>query len=355
MSKHHKTLVELLQLRVAEHSDATLFTFLLKGGEQEQVMTYRGLDERARAIAVAILRVCQPGDRALLLYAPGLEYIASFFGCLYAGVIPVPAYPPNPARLEQTLPKIVAIRQDCDAAVILATADIALMRAAAPGLDVAWLATDALTKSGEGWAPPSAGPDDIAFVQYTSGSTGSPKGVMLRHRNLVANLDYIARQLDIGPSSVIVGWLPPYHDMGLIGTVLETVHAGCTGVLMAPMAFLQKPIRWLQAISKYRGTHGAAPNFAYDMCLRRVTPEQIAALDLSSWRSFVNGAEPIRPSTMKAFHDTFGAAARWQAAPELTSPCVHVAPRSPATSWTASTCRGARERQPPPGAAASRG
>lgn len=308
------SLVTLLRRRVEQDPDRRLYLFLDEGEVEELPITYSEFDRRVRTIAARLQSLGAAGERALLLYPPGLDYIAGFFGCLYAGVIAVPAYPPNPARLSRTLPRLRAIVGNANPKFALATELIASLAEgvgeAAPDLGALhWLATDNLPdESAEGWQMPAVGPDTLAFLQYTSGSTGTPKGVMISHGNLLANLALITRGFEATPDDRAVFWLPPYHDMGLIGGLLGPIYINVPCAVMSPLAFLQRPLRWLEAISRYRATISGGPNFAYDLCVRKATPEQIAALDLSSWQLAFNGAEPIRAETLARFAKTFAPA-----------------------------------------------
>ncbi len=305
------TLVDLLQLQARRKPDQPSYTFLLDGEQQAVQMTYRELDRRARAIATLLQRAGAAGERALLIYPPGLDYIAAFFGCLYAGVTAVPAYPPQPERLDRTLPRLQAIVKDAQARFILTNSTLALLGKVALVWNadfrrVRWIATDNPDlRLAEQWQAPAIDSDTLAFLQYTSGSTATPKGVMLSHRNLLHNLEWIYRCFDHSPDSHGVIWLPPYHDMGLIGGILQPLYAGFPVTLMSPVAFLQRPVRWLEAIARYRATTSGGPNFAYDLCIRKTTPEQRAALDLSSWKVAFNGAEPIQAETMERFAEAF--------------------------------------------------
>lgn len=272
-------------------------------------MSYGELDRRARVIASRLQLELQPGDRALLVYPPGLDFIAAFFGCLYAGVVAVPATYPKPRR---PMPRLNRIALDCDAHVALSTG--ATLTTLDPDLlsaDAAtsqWIATDELVDAlAEHFEPPAVRGSDLAFLQYTSGSTSDPKGVMVSHANLLNNLECIRHAFGIGEmeedhvTATGVFWLPAYHDMGLIGGVLTPLYMGGRSVLMSPTAFLQRPMRWLQAIHDYRATISGAPNFAYDFVARRTKPEERAKLDLSMWRLAFCGAEPIRAETFALF------------------------------------------------------
>ncbi|HET9212138.1 MAG TPA: proline iminopeptidase-family hydrolase, partial [Thermoanaerobaculia bacterium] len=302
------TLIDLLRARAGEKGGAPLYTFLADGEAEEATLSYGGLDRRARAIGARLQQAGAAGERALLLYPPGLDFIAAFFGCLYAGAVAVPAYPPRAGR---TQPRLRAIAGDARPRLVLTTAAIAAKAAELseqiPELAGAeWIATESLDSSAaERWTPPSLGPGTLAFLQYTSGSTAAPKGVMVTHANLLHNERLIGAAFGMDEESVVVGWLPLYHDMGLIGNVLQPLHAGGRCVLMSPVAFLQRPMRWLEAVSRYRGTVSGGPNFAYELCLRKAAPEALSRLDLSSWRVAYNGAEPVRASTLERFAEAF--------------------------------------------------
>jgi len=305
------TLVEVLQWRARSQADVRAFTFLDNGEEEKDHLTYGELDQRARIIAAFLLSLAKTPERAVLLYPPGLEFIAAFFGCLYAGWVAVPAYPPHLVRWPQALPRLRAIRQDAQPLVAL-TESRFLARASqmleqAPDLrTLTWRGTDVLEKeSANQWRDPGVTGDSVAFLQYTSGSTGSPKGVMVSHANLLHNNRMIKQAFQPTEQSTVVGWLPFYHDMGLIGNVLQPVYLGTPCVLMSPAAFLQRPIRWLQAISRYRAHASGGPNFAYDLCVRKISPEQRSTLDLTSWKVAFNGAEPVRHDTLERFASAF--------------------------------------------------
>ncbi|MFB1479128.1 non-ribosomal peptide synthase/polyketide synthase, partial [Corallococcus sp. RDP092CA] len=312
LTPSQSTLVDVLRSRAEARSEQPLYTFLDDAGQEDGTLSYAGLDARARRIAVALRAVAKPGERVMLLYPPGLEYVAGFFGCLYAGLIAVPAYPPDPMRLERTLPRLRAIIQDADATVVLTTSGILGMTEfvfeQAPDLrSLHWVATDELPVGGEvDWAPPAVDAATLAFLQYTSGSTGSPKGVMLSHGNLAHNLALIsdAFQLDATSSGVI--WLPPYHDMGLIGGILTPLYATFHAALMSPLTMLKNPRVWLEAVTRYKATVSGGPNFAFDLCVRRIPAEDRQTLDLGSWRVAFTGAEPIRPATLERFEQAFG-------------------------------------------------
>ena len=298
--------------RADAHPEKVAYTFLRDGADETLTLTYGQLDRQARAIAAQLSASAQPGDRAVLLYPPGLEYITALCGCFYAGLIAVPAYPPQSARMDRALPRrLRAIVADARPALALTTSSGLALGAALREHDpifstLAWLAADTLDPAAaDGWAEPRIDDSAIALLQYTSGSTAAPKGVMLSHANLVHNLRQIKAAFAVTEESRGVCWLPPYHDMGLIGGVLQPLFSGATTILMSPLAFLQRPLRWLEAISQSRTTISGGPNFAYELCVRKTTPEQRATLDLSSWRVAFTGAEPIQAATLRRFAEAF--------------------------------------------------
>jgi len=315
--------VELARGRASEQPDKTAYVFLQDGENESGRFTFAELDYRARTIAAHLQLMGMTGERALLLYPPGLDYIAGFFGCLYAGVVAIPCSPPT--RRQKS--RLWAVINDATPAIIMSTSDFAAKirneleewpeclssnkepnllgdDESKPGLK--WFASDKLESDITGnWLPQALGSNSLAFLQYTSGSTGNPKGVMVSHGNLMANQKAIKQGFGHTDQTTVVGWLPLYHDMGLIGNLLQPLYLGATAILMPPMAFLEKPIRWLKAISFYRASTSGGPNFAYDLCLRKVTAEQMQSLDLSSWRLAFNGSEPVRSATMEHFAEKF--------------------------------------------------
>jgi len=302
------TIVDLLRQRAAYRPHDRAFTFLLDGENEELHLTYAELDRKARAVGAWLAHSGMAGKRVLLLYPSGLDFIAAFMGCLYGGAIAVPAYPP---RKNRSVERIEAIASDADASVALTTRDVLDrfdgLRATAPSLEnLVWKVDNELDVAwADRWSRPDIDGDTLAFLQYTSGSTGTPKGVMLSHENLLHNSLRIMQAFEITRSQSGVFWLPSFHDMGLIGGILVPLYGGKFNVLMSPVAFLQKPLRWLQAISRYRATISGGPNFAYELCVRKTTPEQRATLDLSSWSLAFNGAEPVRAETLDAFAEAF--------------------------------------------------
>ncbi|MEN6558049.1 MAG: aminotransferase class I/II-fold pyridoxal phosphate-dependent enzyme [Thermoguttaceae bacterium] len=300
--------MELLLHRARCQPEDIAFTYLVDGENEQVTLTYRQLDQQAKAIAAWLQMNGLAGGRALLLYPAGLEFITAFFGCLYAGVVAVPVYPP---RRNRSLLRIQAIADDADARVALTTETV--LKRVMPLIDetphlkqLTWLPTCQVAEgTADQWSMPEVDGDTLAFLQYTSGSTGTPKGVILSHANLVNNSALISHSFEHTRSGKGVFWLPSYHDMGLIGGILQPLYVGRPNILMSPMSFLQKPYRWLSAISRFRGTTSGGPNFAYDLCVRKVTPEQRKTLDLSSWRVAFNGAEPVRAETLDAFAKAF--------------------------------------------------
>ncbi|HEY0098013.1 MAG TPA: MupA/Atu3671 family FMN-dependent luciferase-like monooxygenase, partial [Pyrinomonadaceae bacterium] len=308
MKREFSSLVELLRHRALHQPDRLAYTFLAGGDVAETHFTYGELDRRARAIASQLQAQGREGQRVLLLYPAGLEYIAAFFGCLYAGAVAVPTYPP---RLNRNLLRLQSIVTDAGATMALSTES--LLSRVEPLLEqspelqrLPWLSTDNLAANlADQWLEPALNGDTLAFLQYTSGSTAAPKGVMVSHGNLLHNEGLIQRVFQQTEEAVIVGWLPLYHDMGLIGNVIQPLYLGARCILISPVAFLQQPFRWLQLISEYKATTSGGPNFAYDLCVRKVTPEERATLDLSSWSVAFNGSEPIRRETLERFATTF--------------------------------------------------
>lgn len=298
------TLVEILSLRASESPQTVALRFLAEGSETP--LTYQALDRQARAIAATLADQARPGDRALLLLPSGIDYVAAFFGCLYAGVIAVPAYPPESTR-DQHLQRLQSILQDAAPRVVLS--EQALLPALATvcaGRDLELLAVDGIDPGcADAWQAVLPSPDDIAFLQYTSGSTSTPKGVEVSHGNLLANEKLIRHGFSIGDGDVIVSWLPLFHDMGLIGGLLQPIYSGVPCVLMSPKYFLERPLRWLEAIDRYAGTISGGPDFAYRLCCERITEAACQGLDLSRWRVAYSGSEPIRAQTLARFAEQF--------------------------------------------------
>ncbi|MEM9185343.1 MAG: amino acid adenylation domain-containing protein [Planctomycetota bacterium] len=314
------TIVDVVQWRAARQPDEVAFTFLGEGRRDRdptrgEELTYSGLDRRARAVAGELLGRGGAGSRALVVLEPGLDYIAALLGCLYAGVAPAPVYPPDPFRIARTLPRLQAIFRSAECEFLLSSADVlggpnGALRKTCPGgaIEVESLFEGGLSKDtpAVAWAvePAAAAPDQLTLLQYTSGTTGEPRGVPITHANLIENLRGMERLLDVD-DAVAVQWLPPYHDLGLIGGVFLPLFAGRHMVLMSPLSFMQNPAGWLQAISRYGATSSAAPNFGYELCLRKVKEADCEGLDLSRWQIAVSGAEPVRADTLDRFAERF--------------------------------------------------
>lgn len=302
------TLIERLQGQASEQPDKRAFTFLSDGETEIDSLTYQQLNEKAKAIATVLQNANAQGQRALLLYQPGLDFITAFLGCLYAGVVAVPVYPP---RANRSLDRLLAIIADAEASLALTTnliqEQITSRLPSNHGTEkIRFIATDTFELNiASAWQHPGITTDDLAFLQYTSGSTGTPKGVMVNHGNLMANSDTINYCFQNSREHTAVSWLPPYHDMGLIGCIIQPMYIGLSMYLMAPVTFLQRPYRWLKAISRYQGVTNGGPNFAYDLCVDRITPEQKATLDLSCWELAFSGAEPVRAETIERFSQYF--------------------------------------------------
>ena len=311
------TLIDLLRYRADHQSGRRAYTFLADGEEAESSVDYGTLDRRARDVAARLQTLgITSGERVLLFYPPGLEYVAAFLGCMYAGAIAVPAYPP---RLNRPISRLRAIAADSGATAALTTTRIISTLggrlAHAPEMKLLrWFSTGDGEDLAEGWRPPEAGADTLAFLQYTSGSTATPKGVMVTHGNLLHNLAMIYQSPGHTADSQMVSWLPPYHDMGLIVGVLQPLYGGFPAALMPPVSFLQRPLGWLRAISRLGADSAGAPNFAYDLCAHKITREERATLDLSNWTKAFNAAEPIRRETLERFAEAFAPCGfRWEA------------------------------------------
>jgi len=307
-------IVDILLDRSASQPNQTAYTFLADGEHESGSCTYQELDTQARAIAVQLLTKVNPGDRALLVYpyTAGLEFIASFLGCLYAGVIAVTDYPRQHIKsLSQYQDRII----NCQATIALTTQEfvdrvkaqlISHPTMALKLKSLPWLATDQVDLDlASHWQKPDIDGNTLAFLQFTSGSTGDPKGVMVTHHNVLHNSEVIYQSFGHHEQTKILMWLPMFHDMGLIGGVMQPLYAGLPAVLMSPIALAQKPFLWLQALSKYKITTSGGPNFAYDLLCQKVTPEQRESLDLSHWQVAFTGAEPVRAETMAKFSELY--------------------------------------------------
>lgn len=301
-------LIDLLRDRAAAQPDSTAFTFLDAGEREGAALTWAALDLRSRALAASIQARVQPGDRVLIMLPPVVDFVPAFFGVLYAGAVAIPSYPPAGARADRASARLRGIVADADVSLVISSSAMRVRRSVLmPELaTLPWIDVDTIEASvAEAWRVPTCAGDSLALLQYTSGSTATPRGVMVSHANLLHNLAQSAALARHDCESVSVSWLPVNHDMGLIDGVLQPVFSGYPAYLMAPAAFLQRPSRWLQAISRYGATHSGGPNFAYDLCARRISDDERDALDLSTWRIAFNGSEPVRRATLEAFHRRF--------------------------------------------------
>ncbi|MEO7273755.1 MAG: fatty acyl-AMP ligase [Vicinamibacterales bacterium] len=303
------SLCDLLEIRHAELGDRPAFTFLENGETDGAQISWSALNTRSQAIASALREHVGRGARVLLLFPAGLEFVPALLGAFRARVMAVPAYPPSGARHDRTIHRLRGVIADAGVELVLTTAAVAarkeLLTATMPELrGLRWLAVEDIAASTADLADDPT-QHDIALLQYTSGSTSAPRGVMVTHGNLLANLAAAAHRGQHDADSISLSWLPVNHDMGLIQGVLQPLFSGCAAWLMSPVAFLQRPARWLEAIARVRATHSGGPNFAFDLCVRRAgSPD---ALDLASWRVAFCGSEPVRATTLEAFHRRFAA------------------------------------------------
>jgi acyl-CoA synthetase (AMP-forming)/AMP-acid ligase II len=323
------SLVDIVSARAASDPSALAYGFLEAGEVERERLTWADIAERSLAVAHAIAAQEQPGARVLVLFPPGLDFIPAFFGCLRAGAIALPSYPPSGTHhrtgrrgslVDRTVARLRGMIPDAGVSLVLTSEAVVAKRTALEALvpemrALRWLTIEqAVTLEPQPHRLPQLRRSDVALLQYTSGSTSVPRGVMVTHGNLLHNLACGARVHGCTRDSVGVSWLPVNHDMGLIGGILQPAFSGFPMWLMAPAAFLQRPARWVEAISRFRATHSAGPDFAYALCARRVTDADRQMLDLSSWRVACNGSEPVRPSTLETFQRAFGECGfRWDA------------------------------------------
>ncbi len=301
------TLHDLLRLRADEDGARPAYAFLRDGEAETGRVTWSELERVSRSFAARLQSVGGRGARVLLAQPPGLEFVAAFLGCMMAGAVAVPCAPPGGRR---SRPRFCSVARDAEPAIVVTNATLmpSLRETVAdlPELaHAAWLPADLATDDAHAWRDPAVGSDSLALLQYTSGSTTSPRGILLTHAHLLHNLRMIRDAFTQSRESVVVGWLPLFHDMGLIGNVLSPLFTGASCVLMPPAAFLQRPVRWLRAISTYRGTTSGGPDFAYALCAARIDGKERADLDLSCWRTAFSGSEPVRPETLDRFAAVF--------------------------------------------------
>lgn len=307
-----QSLIDVLYKRNKDTPKATACVFLEGRTATANSLSYQQLHQNATQIAARLQQSgVVVGDRVLLIFSPGLELISAFWGCLYAGAIAVPVFPPSNKKLMEKTHRI--IRNSTPKVLLMSKQTLNKYQILFEEGEYLASANESMVLSYESifiesiynWLEPSLRSDDIAFLQYTSGSTSYPKGVMISHGNLLDNLEKIKLAFGSGEKSVIFGWLPPYHDMGLIGNILGPIYSAAPTYLMTPFSFLQNPLAWLQHITKYRVTISGSPNFAYDYCIKRIKEHKKEGLDLSSWQLAFNGAEPVHHGTMERFYQAF--------------------------------------------------
>ncbi|MEX2553349.1 MAG: AMP-binding protein [Actinomycetota bacterium] len=300
--------MEILQWRAAHQPERTGYIFVPDGRSEETRLSYGQLDRTARRIAAELLTVASPGDRALLFFPTGPDFLCAFLGCLYAGVISIPLFPP---RANSKVTRLKSVIDDSGARLALLQqsklGEIREFLGDSMGTSgTSFMATDGIADmASRDWQGELPDPDGVAYLQYTSGSTSAPKGVMVTHGSLIYNCSYMTECFGLSSDSVSVTWLPHFHDMGLIEGLLDPLFSGFPVVVISPSQFAQRPLIWLDAISRYRATHTTAPNFGYDLCVRKIKPEQRDELDLSTWEVACSGAEPVRSETLDRFVEYF--------------------------------------------------
>jgi acyl-CoA synthetase (AMP-forming)/AMP-acid ligase II len=299
------SLVKLLAQHATSQPDQRAYVFLSDRGEEEAAITFRELHDAALATASRLAEIARPGDRAILVFPPGLEFIIAFFACQVARVIAVPMMVPRRQSARDSSSRIMT---NCEPAVALTSPAFAIRKDLQERFSrqqIPWLSVELAPLEPAAAELPDPVPEDIAFLQYTSGSTSEPKGVAVSHANLLANLEMIRVSLGTTPQSTYVNWVPLYHDMGLILNALQAFYVGALCVLMAPNAFMQRPLSWLRAIDRYRAEVGCSPNFGFDLCVSRYRADQMQGVDLSCWKVALNGAEPVQAGTINRFIETF--------------------------------------------------
>lgn len=305
------TFADVLDHRAAERPERTVLNWLGRKGALQDSWDFATLRSRARAVAAQLHAEGLSGQRVLLMFPPGLDFVAAFFGCLLAGVVAIPAYPPDPSRLQRSLPRFLALVDDSGARAVLTTAEVAMFAGAmlqqTPALrSLRLVAVDAgHAAPGASWRAPGLDPAAAAFIQYSSGSTARPKGIVVTHRDLLRHARLLQDLDNDQPGRSGLFWLPSYHDLGLIAGILQPVYYGVQTTLMSPIDFLKRPLTWLRAVSQFRPTHTGGPNFGYDLCVRRFDPAKLEGVDLSGVAVFVNAAERVRKETIDRFVETF--------------------------------------------------
>ncbi len=306
-----KSVTELIRKRAETTADRLAFTFLKNGESEAARLSYAELDLNSRKIAGALQQISAPGDRVLLMYPPGLDFISGFLGCLYAGVIAVPAFMPNPVRLDRQMSRLLSIAHSAGTQIVLTTSEQSTLLESQFSRFEALSSTTILSADGldnamaHACKVAPATTQTIALLQYTSGSTAEPRGVVVSHGNILHNLAFIQEREANNPHSVSVSWLPSFHDMGLLEGILSPIYGGYPQFLMSPLAFIQRPLRWLRAISRYRASISGGPNFAYEYCIQSVSDDQLEELDLRSWQVAYNGSETVHAATMENFARKF--------------------------------------------------
>ncbi|MFE9862868.1 amino acid adenylation domain-containing protein [Streptomyces sp. NPDC005506] len=308
----NNSVVDVIRRNVSERGAAVSYEFLADAGGVDSKLSMVEIDRRARAIAVSLQERAKPGARVMLLYPPGEHFVVGFVATLYAGMVAVPVYPPDPMRIARTLPRLRAVVRSSRAEIVLSDSLVQaftheLFEQQAPEVArLPWVVTEeAMLEGAENWRRPALTSDSVALLQYTSGSTGTPRGVVVTHGNLLSNGSAIAGGFGLADGDIVASWLPFYHDMGLLGGVLQPMLSGLSNVLMSPLEFMRRPMRWLEAISSRGATVSGGPNFAFDLCVNKSTPAERENLDLSSWRVAFCGAEPVRNRTLERFADAF--------------------------------------------------
>ncbi|MGZ3437865.1 MAG: thioester reductase domain-containing protein [Polyangia bacterium] len=342
-SVREETLIDVIRNRADAEPDRVLYRFL-DGDGLEATTRYSELHARSAAVGAHLQRLGAAGERVLIVLPPGLDYIAAFFGCLYAGAVAVPLNPPEVADSSSYARRLASVGKSCSPKLAITSHAWRATLAEAPRseapTETVWIEIEsALAGESASWIDPGAGADTMAFLQYTSGSTGDPKGVILTHGNILANQRMTAATFGGSSETVQVGWLPMFHDMGLIGNLLYPLWLGARAVLMSPQTFIAQPVRWLEAISRFGGTISGGPNFGYDLCVKRVRPEQLTGVDLGSWQVAFSGSEPVRAETIDRFSERFGASGFRR---ESFLPCYGLAE---ATLFVAGTLAGRGPRE----------
>ncbi|MGV9820701.1 fatty acyl-AMP ligase [Nocardia xishanensis] len=304
-----RTLAEAISQRAADAADRIAYTFLPDGENESHSWTFGEVEQLSRALAARISQDAAPGDRALIVAPDSADFVLAFLACQFAGVVAVPVYPPFPVTSPRRAQTLRTIAEDCGATAVLCAAPEqtrGLLTGAVPELDrLRWIGIAADPQGAQGFEPVPVTGADVSFLQYTSGSTSAPKGVVVTHDALMHNQEVIRQSMGFHPGTRFVGWLPLFHDMGLMGTVVPAIYVGSRAVLLPPLTFVQRPVRWLRAVTRYRATITGGPNFAYELCCRRIPAADREGLDLSSLEVMFNGAEPIRAETLAKFAAEF--------------------------------------------------